>query len=1034
MKKSFYLLLTFAVLISGITNAQDWKDNSVLQINKKPASSLIIPFGTEMEAKTKNIDQSPYYKSLNGQWNFNFSESPDDRPKSFYEPEYDVSSWAKINVPGNWELQGYGMPMYLNHPFDFSPNKRPTPPVIDFIPSHSNPVGSYRRSFTIPKTWKSKDVFLHFGAVKSAMYVWVNGKKVGYSQGSKTPAEFNITPYLKENENTLAVEVYRWSDGSFLECQDFWRISGIERDVFVYSTPKTRIKDFKVISKLDESYTNGLFDLNLLVRSDVKNKTILANFSIFDGSTRIKSKSKPIQVKNSKANINFQEVISNVKKWSAETPSLYRLVVSLKSENGDLIETFGENIGFRTVEIKNKQLQVNGQAVLVKGVNRHEHDPSTGHYLSKELMEQDIRLMKENNINTVRTCHYPNDPYWYDLCDEYGLYVINEANIESHGLGAALQAPYDYHIANDPAWELAHLERIELMYARDKNHPSVIIWSMGNEAGDGCNFVSAYQWLKNHDSRPVQFEQADNKAHTDIVCPMYATAEEMENYALQKDIYRPLIQCEYAHAMGNSVGNLQDYWTLIEKYPSLQGGCIWDWVDQGILSKDKNGNDYFAYGGDLEAPGTRNDNNFCINGLITPDRKPNPHLYEVKKVYQNISVRKSETKNQFIVKNKFFFSNLTKFDLRISILKDGEIISKQIRSDLNIEAQSSKEITLELPEMNDGSQYYANLSFLLKEDDGLLKKGHEVAKEQILLKEKTPSSAIKASGEISFTETKAGWDIKTANTSLFFDKSKGTFTQLKVKGKEFIQEGPQPDFWRVPIDNDYGYNMVKKLGVWKDQGKDAQVSNINLKEENGLLIFTVTKRLEKVFGDFISTYTFNGEGLIQIDNYINFDPNRKCVSIPRVGSQLRINKDFEVVSWLGRGPQENYADRYTSAFVGKYKATIDELYYPYIRPQENGYRTDVNSLELSDGKHGVKIDAKTQFCMQAQFYEHEDYGNAPKREARHQYDMQKRDYIVLNIDYGQMGVGGDTSWGQTPHQIYQLLRREYQWSYTLSVF
>jgi beta-galactosidase len=1034
MKNTSFLFFLLCFLTVGTTKAQDWKDITVLQRNHEQASALIIPFKTESQAKTMQIEQSAFYQSLNGQWKFNYAEGPDTRPADFYKQDYDVSNWSNIKVPGNWEMQGFGMAMYMNHPFDFSPNKRPTPPVLDFIPSDINPVGSYRRTFSIPADWDGRNIYLHFGAVKSAMYVWVNGQKVGYSQGAKTPAEFNITSYLSEGENTLAVEVYRWSDGSFLECQDFWRISGIERDVFLYSTSKTKVSDFKAIAGLDEKYQHGKFNLNLNIKSAKKNEKYTVDYQLYHSDKLIANQSVTTKTKNYIGETTFDTTIENAKHWSAETPELYRLVVSLKNEQGELIETFGKNVGFRTVEIKNGQLLVNGQAVLVKGVNRHEHDPLTGHYISKELMEQDIRLMKEYNINTVRTCHYPNDPYWYDLCDKYGLYVINEANIESHGMGAALQAPYEYHIANDPAWEKPHLDRIERMYERDKNHPSVIIWSLGNEAGDGVNFVKAYQWLKAHDSRPVQFEQADNKAHTDIVCPMYATMDEMENYACQKDIYRPLIQCEYAHAMGNSVGNLQDYWDLIEQYPALQGGCIWDWVDQGMLSKNKDGIVYFAYGGDLEAPGTRNDNNFCLNGLISPDRKPNPHIFEVKKVYQNISVYKGHKEEEYFIKNKYFFSNLDKYNLTISHIENGDVVKTETINNLKVSPQSVQAINIKTPSFDKQSDVYINFSFTLKEDDGLLKKGHEVAKEQILMNKGQAKQDINAAGKISINETEEGWDITTLTSTLFFDKAKGTFTHLSLNGKEYIQEGPQADFWRVPTDNDYGYKMVKNLGVWKDQGSNAKVSHIDYTEEIGKVIFKVSKRLDEVFGDFIATYTINGEGIIQVDNYILFDPNRKAVSMPRVGSILKVNKDFENVSWYGRGPHENYVDRYTSAFMGNYTATVDELYYPYIRPQENGYRTDVKKMQLSNGEHGINIIAQTQFCMGAQYYDKESYENGVKKEQRHQFDMQKQDYINLNIDYGQQGVGGDTSWGATPHLIYQLIRREYKWSYIISPF
>jgi beta-galactosidase len=966
-------------------------------------------------------------------WKFNYSNGPDSRPADFYKSDFNTSAWKNINVPGNWELQGFGMPMYLNHPYDFSPLKRPTPPVIDFIPEKENPVGSYVRSFTVPDSWTGRDVYLHFGAVKSAMYVWVNGTEVGYSQGAKTPAEFNITPYLKTGDNKLAVEVYRWSDGSFLECQDFWRISGIERDVFLYSSPKTKINDIKIQASLDETYTNGIFAFSAEVKSTTKEKSAILSYKLYYKNNVELSGEQHVKIKNGAGSVNISNTINNVLQWSAEKPNLYRLLVSLKTENGELLEAFAKNVGFRTVEIKNAQLLVNGQPVLVKGVNRHEHDPEKGHYVSKELMEKDIRLMKEFNINTVRTSHYPNDPYWYDLCDKYGLYVIDEANIESHALGAALQHPYDYHIANDTAWEKPHLDRIQRMYQRDKNHPSVIIWSMGNEAGDGVNFIKAYEWLKSHDTRPVQFEQADNKKHTDIVCPMYATMGEMEQYAIQTDTYRPLIQCEYAHAMGNSVGNLQDYWTLIETYPSLQGGCIWDWVDQGILAKDKNGNDYFAYGGDLEKPGTRNDNNFCINGLISPDRKPNPHIYEVKKVYQNISVTKGHKPDEFFIHNKYYFTNLNNYNLVLSSVNEGKEAFVTIISDLDIEPQTTGIVKLKLPG-NQGKDVYFNFSFVLKNDEGLLRKGHEVAKEQIKVSSQTKIETLKAFGKVKLKEAGNGWQINASNVSLFFDKEQGTFSNLKVNDELFINEGPQPDFWRAPTDNDYGAGLVKNKSVWKEQTDSTYVKDIKVIQEKGLLQFIVTKRLDKVFADFISTYTINGEGKIYVDNYLRFDPSQKTTGAPRIGSKMNLPKEYSNVEWFGCGPQENYVDRKTSAFVGNWKASVDELYYPYIRPQENGYRTGLKSLTLSNGTKGIKISSSHEFCMQAQYYEHSDYGNAVKKEFRHQYDMVKRDYITLNIDYGQMGVGGDNSWGAEPHLKYQLIRREYKWSYLIEIF
>ena len=619
------------------------------------------------------------------------------------------------------------------------------------------------------------------------------------------------------------------------------------------------------------------------------------------------------------------------------------------------------------------------------------------------------------------------------MCDKYGLYVLNEANIESHGLGAALQSPYDYHIANDPDWENAHLDRIKRMYGRDKNHPSVIIWSLGNEAGDGVNFEKCYAWLKQMDSRPVQYEQADNKDHTDIVCPMYSTIDEIENYALQSDVYRPLILCEYAHAMGNSVGNLRDYWNIIEKYPVLQGGFIWDWIDQGIQSVHEDGSSYFAYGGDLEKPGTRNDNNFCINGLVSPDRQPNPHIHEVKKIYQYITVGKGSDPSEYTIYNQFFFSNLDKYEIIVSHLLNGKEISNETIEHLDIEPRSAKTIRIHLPQIDEGDQYI-NFTFRLKEDDGILKKGHIVASEQFQIRsEKRNAKLAHTTGTIYITDTKNGWIIQANERLFYFDKNKGVFTRMSLKDKDFIIEGPLPDFWRVPTDNDYGANMPVTHGVWKEQGENAILKDVQADTVAGVVFINVHRRLENVFGDLLTTYSINSEGSLLVENILYFDPNRKSVNIPRVGTFFKINPEFDHVQWYGRGPHENYIDRRESAFMGIWNSSIGDLYYPYIRPQENGYRTDVKSLFLSDGHHRMKFESANTFCFQGQYFEHEDYGYSEKKEPRHQFDMKKRDYLVLNIDYGQMGVGGDNSWGATTHIKYQLLRREYRWSYSLEL-
>ncbi|MDW7695772.1 glycoside hydrolase family 2 TIM barrel-domain containing protein [Flammeovirgaceae bacterium SG7u.111] len=1032
---AFFCFLTYNYL-----TAQDWRNPSVVGINKEKPRVSSVPFASKENARSFDLQESKFYKSLNGSWKFNWVRKPADRPLDFYKIDFDDSAWGTIKVPGNWELQGHGIPMYMNHPFDFSPRKRPVPPFMDYISDDYNPVGSYRETFSIPAGWESREVFIHFGAVKSAMYLWVNGEKVGYSQGSKTPAEWNISKYLKEGENTLAVEVYRWSDGSFLECQDFWRISGIERDVYLYSTPKVRVQDFKVIASLDENYTNGIFNLQTKISSVAgKSETVNVEY-LLKGETGEFSGNVRLKLKNGKGISTLQGEVPNVKKWSAEQPNLYDLFITLKNKKGEVLEVHSSKVGFRTTEIKNGQLLVNGKAVLVKGVNRHEHDPVTGHYITRELMEEDIKLMKKYNINSVRTCHYPSDPYFYQLCDKYGLYICDEANIESHGMGAAQQAPYKLpHIADLPEWELTHLDRIQSMYERDKNHPSVIVWSLGNEAADGCNFEAGYDWLKENDYRPVQYEQASLRRHTDIYCPMYASKWELENYAKMPGIYRPAIQCEYAHAMGNSVGNLQDYWEAIEKYPALQGGFIWDWVDQGIVAKNDSDEEYFAYGGDLEPEGSRNDNNFCLNGLVGPDRKPNPHIFEVKKVYQNVSVSAIDVKKGlFEIYNKFFFTNLSEYGYRYEILADGEVVETKSVGSVDLEPQAKKEIEIELGRFeNDGREYFVNFYFLQKEETDLLPKGHVVATEQILLKAGIGQETPENVGELQWEEKELSIEVTAGDMVVSFDKQEGTFHTMSFLGEVIIKKGPLPDFWRVPTDNDYGFNMVKKRKVWKDANQEAKVTSFEVKElDSKELVISVERKMPKVNLTYFTEFHVYASAKIEVKNKIVQAPNVRKPNMPRVGNELVINSSLENVEWYGRGPHENYSDRKSSAFVGLYSNTVDGLYFPYIRPQENGYRTDVRWVKFQNDKIGFTVSGEPVLCFGAQYYKKSDYNNEvnKKDNMQHQFDLKKRNEIYLNIDYGMMGIGGDNSWGDEPHLIYQLLPSEYYYNYTIQPF
>ncbi|MEM1407188.1 MAG: glycoside hydrolase family 2 TIM barrel-domain containing protein, partial [Bacteroidota bacterium] len=666
IKEYLFLILLLIHFSAAGQDFNEYKDPSVVGINKVGPHADIFTFHPNENVK----EESKNYKSLNGKWAFNWVSDPNDRPEEFYKNEYSVEGWDEIKVPANIEMEGYGIPIYLNHPYEFT--KNPNPPEI---PEDWNPVGSYVKYIVLDESWVNDEerVVMHFGAVKSAIYLWVNGKYIGYSQGSKTPAEWDITSYLANGKNRFAFQVFRFSDGNYLECQDFWRLSGVERDVFLFKTPRVFVSDWKAESTLANNYQDGKFALDLKVKNTSDKKfsgTIKINLKNDKGQSVLSKKNK-IQLNTSEAKvITSSNIINNVKPWSAEIPTLYSLEITL---NDRVIK---KRIGFRSVEIKNAQLLINGKSILVKGANRHEHDPVTGHYVSRQLMEKDVKLMKSLNINSVRTSHYPNDPYWYELCDRYGLYVVDEANIESHALGAAKQRSYDAsrHIADNPEWELAHLDRIQRMYERDKNHPSVIMWSMGNECGDGINFIKGYEWLKSKDARPVVFEQAHLKAHTDIYTPMYASISELKNYAKHNYHQRPLIQCEYAHAMGNSIGNLQDYWDVIEEYPKLQGGFIWDWVDQGIEKFTEEGARYFGYGGDFEPDSVRNDNNFCVNGIVNPDRILNPHAFEVRYVYQNFKAQLlNKQPLEVLIKNEFAFKSYQGMKLQWEILANGEL-------------------------------------------------------------------------------------------------------------------------------------------------------------------------------------------------------------------------------------------------------------------------------------------------------------------------------------------------------------------------
>ncbi|MEM9985654.1 MAG: glycoside hydrolase family 2 TIM barrel-domain containing protein, partial [Bacteroidota bacterium] len=726
-------------------------------------------------------------------------KKPSERPLFFYKPTYDVSGWEEIPVPSNWEIEGFGIPIYTNREYPFPPN----PPLI---PHDDNPVGSYRRTFTVADAWQDKEVYLHFGGVRSAMYIWLNGQLVGYSEGSKTPAEFQVTQYLSPGENTLAVEVYRWSDASYLEDQDFWRLSGIERDVYLYATEKVTLRDMRVMADLDESYTDGQFELRLDYRhtSGQTAQGFLAEATLLDGEAKLLSfRQKMDMPPGDQGQQRFTGEVPNVKRWTAETPHLYTLLITLKDQQGRLVEAISTKVGFRKIEIKNRQFLINGVPVYLKGVNLHDHDPKTGHVVGEALTRLDLQRMKEFNINAIRCSHYPKDEHFYRLCDEYGFYVIDEANIETHGMGVTRQVDRGdkskaVHPAYLPEWKEAHLDRTIRMYERDKNHACVVTWSLGNEAGNGENFFATYQWLKEHDpSRPVQYEGATEHENSDIQAPMYARIPQLIAYAEGKP-HRPFILCEYAHAMGNSVGNLQDYWGVIERYEVLQGGFIWDWVDQGLEAKTAEGESYYAYGGDFDAKDLINAANFCLNGLVDPDRTPHPALHEVKKVYQYIKFPNFDPQaGNLTVYNGYDFINLDRFTLAWTLLANGHVVATEPLGSLDLAARTATEITLDLPPLNPDQEYYLRLSATLNEDDLLLQKGHEMATEEFQL---TPFAkrnfSAEAAGTLQLEDGAAEIAILGEGFDVRFDKKTGYLYSLEYGAGNVLLGPIKANFWR----------------------------------------------------------------------------------------------------------------------------------------------------------------------------------------------------------------------------------------------
>ncbi|MCK3683526.1 glycoside hydrolase family 2 TIM barrel-domain containing protein [Maribellus sp. YY47] len=1012
-------------------NPKPWEDPNINEVNRMEPHASFIPFTATEPARTEDKWQSLLVQSLNGPWQFHLSNNPAERPFWFFKNDFDTRSWDQIEVPSNWQMKGYDYPIYTNVKY---PHKT-TPPLIT---DDYNPVGSYKRTFEIPANWKNKQVIVHFGAAGASLSLWVNEQYVGYSEDSKTPMEFDITPFLKSGKNTMAVEIFRWCDGSYLEDQDFWRLSGITRDVYLVARGNQAVKDFSIGSNLDESYKNGLFTLNVDLVNDGE---LTVDVTLSDNGTVVKEFSET----TTDTHIAFETEIENVKQWSAEIPNLYELLITLRNKKG-IIEVIRQEVGFRSVEIKDGVLQVNGQYVYMKGVDLHEHNDKTGHVQDKATMLLDIKVMKENNINAVRTSHYPQPELWYDLCNKFGLYIIDEANVESHGMGYG-----DESLAKNTDWKAAHLFRTKNMFERDKNQPCIVTWSLGNEAGNGVNFDATYDYLKSVDStRPVQYEQAHGGRNTDIMCPMYMRIEGMIKYA-ESNPEKPLIQCEYAHAMGNSVGNLQDYWDAIEKYPALQGGFIWDWVDQGLLTTNENGEEYWAYGGDFGPKDVPSDGNFCLNGLVNPDRTPKPHLLEVKKVYQYIGFKAEDLKTGTItVQNKYAFLDLSAFDFVWEVTGDGKMVDNGNLGNVELAPGESQTFTIDYsltPEP--GVEYFLTLKAKLKKDWSLLEAGTELAAEQFELPIFVPVAKANNSQlpSLELKDTDSEALLSGEGFAIAFDKKAGVIKSFKEGETELLTSGPVPNFWRAPIDNDFGNNLHNRSRVWRTAGETRKLLKSNVKKISNSeiqveFVFDLVNEEGAKIASYNSTYTVYGTGDVVVNNHFKMTA-KDLPEIVRMGMNLVMPRKFDQMSWLGRGPQESYCDRKTGAFVGLYSGSVADQYWAYLRPQENGNKTDVRWMTITDSEgNGLLFTGMPLLEVSAHHNLMEDFESMERTDGRqiegitvvnrHTTDVKPRELTSVNVDYKQMGVGGDNSWGAWTHDQYRLTGKEYSYSFRMT--
>ena len=1079
-------------------NKPYWQDVQVVSVNKEYPRSAFMTYDDRTDALSGKYENSPYYRLLNGTWKFYFVDGYKQLPENITDADIDVSGWNDIKVPGNWELQGYGTAIYTNHGYEFKPFN-PQPPLLP----EENPVGVYRRDIEVPAEWMDRDIYLHVAGAKSGLYVYINGKEVGYNEDSKNPAEFLINPHVKAGKNVLTLKIFRWSTGSYLECQDFWRISGIERDVFLYSQPKAAVRDFRIKSTLDDTYKNGILALEADLRNHRDAATSLTfAYELLDKQGKVvASEEKTVNVPAGKQEtVRFDKELANVLTWTSETPNLYKVLMTVKEE-GKVTEVIPYNVGFRRIEIKPiEQLAgngkpyvvmfVNGQPIKLKGVNIHEHNPATGHYVTEELMRKDFELMKQNNINSVRLCHYPQDRRFYELCDEYGLYVYDEANIESHGMYYDLRKGGT--LGNNPEWLKPHMYRTINMFERNKNYPSVVIWSLGNEAGNGYNFYQTYLWLKQADkdwmARPVNYERAQWEWNSDMYVPQYPGAKWLEAVGKQGSD-RPVVPSEYSHAMGNSSGNLWDQWQAIYKYPNLQGGYIWDWVDQGFDAYDENGRHYWTYGGDygVDAP---SDGNFLCNGIVSPDRTPHPAMAEVKYAHQNVAFEAADlASGKFKVLNRFYFTNLKKYMISYEVKANGKTL-KRGKVSLDVAPQQAAELDVPVSGLKPkaDTEYFVNFAVTTVQPEEGVPAGHEIAHEQFRLPiEPLPVKLATAGSPLEVKTIGDELIASSGKVTFVFNKKTGVATSYKVNGREFFKDGfgIQPNFWRAPNDNDYGNGAPKRLQVWKQSSKNFNVveSSIAMDGKDAVIkvdyllaagnLYRMTYRIHpsgavKVDAVFTSTDMKAAETEVsEATRMATFTPGNDAarqaaskLEVPRIGVRFRLPSNMDQVTYFGRGPEENYVDRNASTMVGEYSSKAWDLYFPYVRPQENGHHTDTRWLSLTQGNgKGLTVRADSLIGFNALRNSVEDFDSeealphprqwsnfTPEEVANHDEaaakdvlrrmhhinDIAPRDYVEVCVDLMQQGVAGYNSWGARPEPGYNLpANREYSWGFTL---